>query len=330
MSARRDIHRGPAASTLALGLIAACLSGTAPAADEPYPNRAVTIIVPFAAGSPPDQYTRFFAEKLRPRIGQTVVIENRPGAQTTLGTAIAARAKPDGYTITYASNSSLSAAPSLFKTLQYDPVKSFSAITITQASPMVLIGRPEDAAIGLAGVLQRMRAEPGKHPIAGGAITQEVINGMLQKQAAIDQPFVRYVNNNINTDLMGGRLRIVITALAGVAPLIDAGKLTLLASTSATRLPGKWKDAPTVAESLPGFELSSWVGYWVPAGTPRPIINYLHAKTTEVLKDPEFVKRGEDTGARTVFMSPTEVDEYVKTEGPRWEKLLKGVGIEAQ
>ncbi len=297
---------------------------------EPFPSRVVTIIVPYAAGSPPDQYSRIFAEKLRPKIGQNVIVENRPGALTTVGMGFAARSKPDGHTIVYGSNSSLAAAPWLFKQLQYDPIKSFSAIAVTQDSPMVLIGRPEDARIGLGGMLERMRKEPGKHPIGGGAITQEVINKMLQSQAKIDQPYARYNNPNINNDLLGGRLDIVVSALAGISSLVEEGKIHVFASTSPTRLPGKWKDIPTVAETLPGFELTSWTGFWVPAGTPKPVINFLHAKTHEILRDPDFSKRGEDTGARTVFMTPEQSDAYVKSEAPRWEKLLKSVGIEPQ
>lgn len=295
-----------------------------------YPSKQITFIVPYAPGSPPDQYTRLFAEKLKAKVGQSVIVENRPGALTTIGMGAAARAKPDGYTVVYGSNSSLAAAPWLFKTLQYDPIKSFSAIAVTQDSPMILLGRPEDARIGLAGMLERMRKEPGKHPIGGGAITQEVINKMLQTQARIDQPYARYSNPNLNTDLIGGQLDMAISALSGVVALVEDKKLHVFASTSATRLPGKWKDIPTVAETLPGFELSSWVGFWVPAGTPKPIVNYLHAKTTEILKDAEFSRRSEDTGARTVFMTPEESDAFVRTEGPRWEKLLKSVGIEPQ
>ena len=325
--------RLPGLSRRAAGLVlAASLLPLAAQAQttEPYPSRVVTIVVPYAAGSPPDQYTRLFAEKLRARIGQNVIVENRPGALTTVGMGFVARAKPDGYTMVYGSNSSLAAAPALFKAIQYDPVKSFSAITITQDSPMILVGRPADAHLGLGGMLERMRKEPGKHPIGGGAITQEVINKMLQTQAGIDQPYARYSNPNIINDLLGGRTDIVITALSGVSSLVDENKLHVFAATSLNRLPGKWKHIPTVAETLPGFELSSWVGFWVPAGTPKPIINFLHAKTTEILKDPEFAKRGEDTGARTVFMTPEQTDAFVKTEGPRWDKLLKSVGIEPQ
>ncbi|MGB3069019.1 MAG: tripartite tricarboxylate transporter substrate binding protein [Ottowia sp.] len=313
---------------LAAASVAATLA--IPANADTFPSKPITLIVPYAPGSPPDQYSRRFAERFGTKVGQKVVIENRPGALTTIGMAQAARAKPDGYTMVYGSNSSLAAAPYLFKKIAYDPIKDFSAIAVTYESPMILIGRPEDGKLGLAGMLERMRKEPGKHPIGGAAITQEVINKMLQKQAGIEQPYARYSGANIPTDVIGGSLSMGINALSGLQPLVESGKLHVFAFTSAKRLPGKWSQVPTVAETLPGFELSSWVGFWVPSGTPKPVIDFLYAKTAEVINEPDFKAATEETGAATVHMTPAETDAYVKTEGPRWQKLLRDAGIEAQ
>ncbi len=324
-STRRRMVVGGAA------LLAACVAGQVAAAPPAgYPSRTITLVVPYAPGSPPDSYSRLFAEKLRPLVGQTVIVENKPGALTTIGMGHVARSRPDGYTIVYGSNSSLAAAGAMFKSLSYDPVKDFSAIAVTQESPMILMSRPEDAKKGLRGMLEQMKREPGMHPIGGGAITQEVIHSMLQRAAGIDQPFVRYSGPTLNTDLMGGRLAIAISALSGVAPLVEAGKLNVLATTGAQRLTGKWSHLPTAAETVPGVVLTSWVGFWVPAGTPRPIIDFLHEKTMQVLKDREFATRSEETGGRTLFMSPEESDAFVKKEGPRWVKLLQDVGVQPQ
>ena len=136
--------------------------------------------------------------------------------------------------------------------------------------------------------------------------------------------------NLIATDVIGGSLAMGINALSGLAPLVESNKLHVFAFTSAKRLPGKWSHVPTVAETLPGFELSSWVGLWVPAGTPKPIIDFLYAKTTEVIREPDFMAKTEETGGATVFMTPADTDAYVKAEGPRWQKLLRDAGIEAQ
>ncbi len=314
---------------VALAAVAGIGPTSAVAADDAYPSRVITIVVPYPAGNPPDQYVRLFAQKLRAVVGQSVVVENRPGASTTLGTGYVARAKPDGYTIVFGSNSSLAAAPFMFKSLQYDPVRSFSAIAVTQHSSMVLVGRPEDAG-GLAGKLRQMKAEPGKHPIGGGAITQEVINKLLQTQAGIDQTYVPYNNANMVNDVLGGRLSMAITTLPGVAKLVDSGQLQVFAIAYPSRLEGRWKGIPTIAETLPGFELTTWSGFWVPAGTPRNIVNYLHTKTTEVLRDPGFARQNEESGARTAFVTPEDSDAFVRSEIPRWGLLLKSVGIEPQ
>ena len=316
-----------------LGWMALAPLGVAPsarAADEAYPTRIITFVVPYAAGTPPDVYTRRFAERLQQRVGQNVIVENRPGALTTIGMGHVARSKPDGYTIVYGSNSSLAAAPALFRSITYDPVKDFSAIAVTSESPMILISRPEDAHKGFKGMLQQMRNEPGRHPIGGGAITQEVVNRLLQTQGGIDQPYVRYNNSMLNQDLLGGRLAMAVSALSGIVPLVESGKINVLAITGDKRLTGKWSHIPTVAETLPGFDVKSWTGFWVPSATPRSVVNYLHARTTEILREPEFHKRNEEGGALTVFMTPEETDRYVKTEGPRWMKLLKDIGIEPQ
>lgn len=330
---RRDASRSAFPSHMLGGLVvlAAALLGhhLAQAADV-YPSKPITIVVPYAAGSPPDTYTRLFADKLRQKVGQNVLVENRQGALTTVGMGYVARAKPDGYTLVYGSNSSLAAAPYLFKSLQYDPLSSFSAIAVTSESPMVLIGRQELASKSLGQMLQLMRDEPGKHPIGGGAITQEVINGMLQRAAKIDQPYARYNNPNLNNDVIGGRLDIAVSALGGIESLVEQGKLHVFAITAPKRLTGKWSGIPTVSETLPGFELTSWVGFWAPAGTPRSIIEFLHTKTHEILKDPEFFKRSEDSGAVTLFMTPEQSDAFVKKEGPRWGALLKSINVEAQ
>ena len=165
--------------------------------------------------------------------------------------------------------------------------------------------------------------------IGGGAITQEVINKMLQTQAKIDQPYARYNNPNLNNDLLGGRLDMAISALAGISTLVEDGKIHVFASTSPVRLPGKWKDIPTVAETLPGFELTSWTGFWVPAGTPKPVINRLNALVQEVQRDPELIKRAETAGAQTLFMTPEASDAMVVSELERWGKMIKDAGIQA-
>ena len=315
--------------TAAMLLLMASLTPLRAQTNEAFPSRGITIVVPYYAGSPPDQFVRIFAEKLRPKIGQNVVIENRPGAQTTIGSAQVARAKADGYTILYGSNSSLAAAPWLIKNLPYDPVKSFSAVAVTQDTPMILVGKPADAHYGFNGMLERMKKEPGMHALAGGALTQELIMATLQKRAGTTQPYVRYNSAQVNNDLMGGRIALAGNAMTGISALVEEGKIHVFASTGLKRLPGKWGNIPTVAETFPGFNITSWTGFWVPAGTPKAVINKLNAITHDILKDPDLVKRAESAGALTLFMSPEESDALVVSELERWGKMISAAGIQA-
>ncbi len=294
-----------------------------------YPDRPITMVVPYAPGSPPDLYSRLYAERLQNYSGQSVIIENRPGANTTIGTTHVARARPDGYTIMYGSNSSLASAPALFRNLPYDPVKDLSAVAVTYRSPMVLVVRPEDAALGMQGMLERIRQDPVHNPVGGGASTQEVLNRMMANAAGLEHAYVRYNGSGIINDLIGGRLAIAISAIGGVKPLVDTGKVSLLAVSGEQRLP-TYPDLPTIAETLPGVSIDSWIGIWVPAGTPRPIIDYLHKATTQIIQEPMFKQRNDDAGAVTVFMSPEASDAHVAQEIPRWAKLLKEAGIEPQ
>ncbi len=315
--------------TLVMLLLFASLTPLRAQTTEPFPSKGITIVVPYYAGSPPDQYVRIFAEKLRPKIGQTVVVENRPGAQTTIGTAQVARAKPDGYTMLYGSNSSLAAAPWLIKNLPYDPIKSFSAVAVTQDTSMILVGKPADAQYGFNGMVERMKKEPGMHALAGGALTQELIMATLQKRAGTQQPYVRYNSAQVNNDVMGGRIAMAGNAMTGISALVEEGKIHVFASTGLKRLPGKWSNIPTVAETYPGFNITSWTGFWVPAGTPKPVINRLNALVQEVQRDPELMRRAESAGAVTLFMSPEASDAMVVSELERWGKMIKDAGIQA-
>lgn len=298
------------------------------AADN-YPNRTITMIVPYTAGSPPDLYSRLYAERLQAYTGQNVIIENRPGANTTIGTTHVARAQPDGYTIMYGSNSSLAAAPALFRKLAYDPLKDLTAIGVTYRSPMVLVVRPEDAKIGVPAMLERIRKDPKNNPVGGGASTQEALNRMIANAAGLDHEYVRYGGTGLIQDLIGGRLAIAISAIAGVKHLVDDGQVGFLAVSGQERL-ATWPDLPTVNETLPGVTIESWIGIWAPAGTPKPIIDYLHKATTQIIQEPVFKKRNDDAGAVTVLMTPEESNAFVAKEIPRGAKLLKDAGIEPQ
>ena len=303
--------------------------GAAQAADAvaDFPTRPMTIIVPFAGGSPPDVYTRLVAEKLSRRVGQPVIVDLKPGASTTIGTTLAARAKPDGYTVLYATNSSITAAPALFRKLQYDPIKDFSAVTVMLESFFCILVRPEDSALSLTALAERIRRDPGANAMGGGSTTAEVSNQMWRNAAKLDHAYVRYNNPNMMNDLWGGRLGAVWAPISSALQHVRAGKAHMVAVTAPARLP-QLPQVPTLAETYPGVAVESWSGFFVPSATPRPLVAALYDHIVAVLKDPEIVQRGVNEGVRPLQQTPEQSDAYVRKDLPHQRQLLQGAGIE--
>lgn len=296
---------------------------------QSFPTGPVRIIVPFAGGTPPDSYCRIFGEKLSQRIGQPVVIDLRPGASTTIGTAYASKVKPDGHTIAYLTNSSLTAAPNLFKALQYDPEKDFSAITVMLESYFCIGVRPEDASLTLQGLAERIQKDPGANAMGGGSSTAEVANMLFQKAANLNHSYARYNSNQSYNDLFGGRLNAVWAPLSSAMAMARQGKLHILAITGPQRVP-VLPDVPTLNEVYPGVIVESWSGFFVPSSTPRPMVNALYEQIDAVVRDPELQARGRQDGNRELKLSPEESDAYVSKDFPRWKHLLTSAGIEPQ
>lgn len=297
------------------------------AAGQAFPGDTLTLVVPFSGGSPPDLFSRIFSEKLAKRLGRSVIVDLRPGASTTIGTAYAARAKPNGHTLLYATNSSLTAAPALFKKLQYNPMTDFSAVTVMLESYFCIVVRPEDAGLTLEALAKRIRANPGANAMAGGSTTAEVANKLFQNAAKLDHSYVRYNSNHMYTDLVGGSLNAVWAPLSTAMSMVKQSKMHIVAITGPQRL-AQLPDTPTMAETYPGAIVDSWSGIFVPAATPRAIVNLLHGHVTAVLNEPEIVERGRIEGNKPLSLTPEQSDAYVKNDFPRWRSLLKTAGIE--
>lgn len=287
----------------------------------------VTLLVPFAGGSPPDIYSRTVAEKLARRLGQPVIVELRPGASSTLGTAQAARARPDGHTLLYATNSSLTAAPGLFKKLAYDPARDFSAITVMLESYFCILVRTEDAGLTVQALAERIRKDPARNAMGGGSTTAEVANKLFQNAAKLDHAYARYNSNQLTTDLLGGTLNAAWSPVSGALALARAGKVHILAITAPQRLP-QLPNTPTLSEFYPGVVVDSWSGFFVPAATPRPIVAELYQHVDAVLRDPDIVNKGKQDGYRPLTQTPEQSDAYVQRDFPRWRQLLRAAGIE--
>lgn len=323
------IQRRNFVSTGALIALGAWGVGRQPAIAQSatYPSKLITLVVPFGAGGPPDAYCRLFARKLESRIGQKLVVENRPGANSMIGTSYVAKARPDGYTLLYATNSSLSAAPSLFKSISYDPAKDFNGIMITGEGYFALLVGARDKGVTMAQFLERMRASPEKYAIGGSSTTAEVLNKQLQNKAKLSHTYIRYAASaSMMTDLMGGRLAAAFQPVIGVAPFLQLDGLQMIAIAAPTRLPA-YPQTPIINETVSGVDAGYWNGFFVPAGTPRPVIDFLYPHVLEVVNDKEVVHMAEQGGA-VWRLGPKEADEFVRKDIGRWDALIKAAGIE--
>lgn len=321
---------GSAVSVLRYTLLAGLLCAAGIGSAHAFPNKPITMVMPYGAGGAPDAYGRLFAEKLQQRIGQPVIVENRAGANGTVGAAYAAKAKPDGYTIFYGATSTIASANALYKSLNYDPVKDFEPITIVAEAYYMFVTSASEKDTSLPAYLEKIKKNPANYAVAGAAGTAEVISTVLQKTSAgLDYTYVRYASSTqMVTDLLGGRLGGLVTPVAGMTELVKAGKVHGMGVVSPRRLatiPG----VPTMNEALStqGLDLGVWTGYFVPAGTPKAVIDTLYGHIAEVLKDPAIIEITE-LGGSVMTLTPKEAAEYVEKDRARWPGLLKAAGIE--
>ncbi len=304
------------------------LSGNAFAQDK-YPARPLVIVVPFGAGSSTDVSVRMLAARVQPRFGQPVLVENRAGGGATIGPAYVAKSRPDGYTILNGTTSGIAAAPGMVKSLSYDPIRDFSGITVIGEQYTVLLTRGEFKELSFPQFLERIRKNPERFAIAGQSASYQILNQMMTDAAKLTHTYVPYAEvGRMMNDLWGGRLGGAMVTLSLALPAHKSGQGYIVAISATERMPGLPK-TPAMAETLPGAHLNSWSGYFVPARTPRPIINILHAHMAEAVRDPEILKRNEE-GGRPLFLTPEETDAYVRKEVPRWTALLKAAGIEPE
>lgn len=307
-------------------LTAAAVHAQAPAG---YPAKPIRMVVPFAAGGSPDTFTRIVVKGLEPRLGQPLIIENRAGANSIVGLSYTAKQAPDGYTIAYGTNSGLSAARALFKNLSYDPINDFAGIILAQEAYFALMVRNEEKGVSLPAFLEKMRADPARYPLGGASSTQEILNKMIERAGKLSHTYVRYTNPApMVNDLLGGRLGGIIHTLNASLAMVQNGQAHAIAVSSPTRLT-TLPNSPALAEVLPGVTLGPWTGYFAPAKTPRPIIDYLYKQFAEALKQPEPMKYTENVG-KAIFMPPAEVDAFVIKEEARWISLARAAGIQPE
>ena len=302
----------------------ACFSQT-------YPNKPIRLIVPFPPGGSNDIVARMLATQLGERLGQSVVIENKGGAGGVLGTDIAAKSAPDGYTVLLISVA-YAFAPALYKTLPYDPATAFAPVTIVGRGPSALTVHPSVPANSVAELIALAKAKPGtlNYASAGVGSFQHLSAALLMNQAGINVVHIPYKGGGpAMADVMGGQAQIVMPSLIQVVPHIKSGRLKAL-GTSGTKRSPLLPDVPAIAETLPGYESQNWWGLLVPAHTPQPVVDRLYAATSEVLVSKETAKRMETEGAEAVRMTPPEFGRFIAAELAKWGKVARDVGIQAE
>ncbi len=308
-----------------LGLLGApCL------ADDKYPIKPVTVVVPQAPGGANDAIARIVVQKLTENLGQQFVVENRPGAGGNIGTALVARAPRDGYTLLLTVNSAHVVNPALYKNAGFDPVKDFEAITPVATSAYLLVANPSFPAKTLKELIALAKAKPGEiaYASAGNGTPNHLLGEMLKTQAGINLLHIPYKGASASaTDVMAGRVPIAFQSMPSVISFVKAGKLMLIgvANEKRTRfLP----DAPAMSETLPGFGTTPWYGIFAPAGTPKALIVRIHAETIKALGATDLQEKLAQQGAEVLSNTPEGFAALVKDELPRWAKIVKESGAQ--
>jgi tripartite-type tricarboxylate transporter receptor subunit TctC len=315
-----------------LSVIAALLLAFAPHtfADD-YPNRPVRLIIPFPPGGSNDVVGRLVAQQLTAKLGQQVYVDNRGGAGGTIGTEACATAAPDGYTICVISIAH-AVNPALY-TLKYDPIKSFTAISIFATGPNVLVVNPTSPIKSVKDLLALAKEKPGElnYASAGVGSFQHLGAELFKLQAKVNLVHVPYKGGGpAMQDVIAGHVKIMFSSLVQTTPFIKSGQLVALGTGGAKRSP-VLPDVPTIAEAgVPGYAADNWWGLAAPAGLPKPIAGKLYTATQAALKSPELQAAFDREGAATVEMTSAQFADYIKTEIDKWGHVVKEGNIHAQ
>jgi len=315
-------------------LIAAAMfavSTLASAQAAKYPDKPIRIVVPFPVGGIADLFAREVGRKLTEAWGQPVVIDNRTGAGGNIGADIVAKSPPDGYTLVVGSIGPHAVNVSLLASMPFDPVKDFTPIVHLLDAEGLLVVNPSLKAATVPELIALARAEPGKlsYASAGVGTTSHLAGELFKSMTKVDIIHVPYKGNvPAITDLLGGQTSMMFATMPTVLPHVRAGKLRALAVLGTTRsraLP----DVPTLAESVPGFEVSNWIAIFGPAGMSPAIVARLNEEVHKVMRSPEIQKRLEAEGARFIPMTPEQFANFQKAEITKWAKTIKDANIKA-
>ena len=304
---------------------------SAASAQTPYPNRTITLVLPFAAGSGTDTTTRIISQHLGMALGVGIVIDNKPGANGMIAATYVARAAPDGYTLFVTTNTTHSANPYLLKTLTYDPVKDFTPIARTGDLPFMLVVHPDVLAKTVAELVVYAKANPGKLTYASGSSSAIVSGATFAHNAGIDMLHVPYKSSPpAMNDVIGGRITMMFTDVLTGLPHVNGNALRALAVTTKDRSP-LVPNLPSMQEAgVPDFDITSWQGYFGPANLPKEIVTRLNTEIRKIVEKPEIKAQLATLGMDAFSGTPEELRAFVGDQLVLWEKLIKNAGIEKQ
>lgn len=304
-------------------------AATAPA--QQYPTKPIRVIVPFAPGGGLEITTRLIGQKLTEKWGQNIVVDSRPGAATIIGSEIASKAAPDGYTLlmittTFAIN------PGLRSKLPYDPTRDFTPITQLNSQPNVVVVHPSSPVKSVPDLIAAAKAKPGALTFAspGAGSAPHLSAEMFKRMAGVDMIHVPYKGiPPAVIDVIGGRVNMLFTTTISAAPHVNAGKLRAVAITSAKRN-ASMPEVPTISESLPGYQAEAFQAVVAPAGVPRAIVDTLAREIAAIVKSPEVTARFNRDGAVPVGSTPQQFAAFLKSEMAKWSKVIQDAGIKLE
>lgn len=329
MFATHAFTRRTALKSLAAATLLA--SGMGSAAANAFPHKAITMVVPFSAGGTTDILARIVGQALTLELGQSVIIENKPGAGGNIGAQQAARAKADGYTVFMGTVGTHAINQALYKKLPYDPLKDFVPLSRVATVPNLLVVNPKRPFKTVQDMIAYAKAHPGEIAFGspGSGASPHVSGALFQSLTGAEITHVPYKGSApAISDLLGNQIAIMFDNMPSAIQHVRSGKLIPVAVTTAKRSP-ELPDVPTLAEAgVPGYEATSWFGLWAVAGTPAPVLTRLHSALAKVLQDPAVVQKINDQGGEVTIDTPAQFEAFIKAEASKWGKVVRESGAE--
>jgi tripartite-type tricarboxylate transporter receptor subunit TctC len=313
-------------------LISFTLLSSVQAQTSSYPDRQIKIISPFATGGIADTFSRVIAQGLSESWGQPVIVENKTGGGGNIGSDFVAKAAPDGYTLVMGNIGSHAVNPYLMKNMPYDPLRDFQPVAYVLDAEGLLVVSPDVPSRSVPELIAYIKANPGKISYGSGGVgtTSHLAGELFKSLAKVDMTHIPYKGNApAITDLIGGQTQVMFATMPTVLPYVKTGKLRALAVIGGTRSPSL-PDVPTVSETLPGFDVSNWIGIFAPNGTPPSIVSKLNTEIVKVMQQPNVQKRLDTEGAKFKVMTPEAFGAFQKSEAQKWAKTIRDSGLKPE